>query len=587
MKVKPSKLRDALKHSRQVVRAYMDNVHEAIEESGGSWYTKRLSSDDEKRPLPLLPQAMNVYTRSIVAQAPTALITTKRPELKAAAADIQLAVQASLKNSNMTDILRSACRSALVGFAMAKTALEQKASVNPDTGEPEVGPGDPFTRLISMDDAAWDMTAKSWDEVEWIGHRFRASLDEIKANPAYKNTDKLTTGDGSREERASDLTTGGGRKEDAELYERVELWEIYLVRENKLVTIPGDTYGGADVVLREQDWGGPQPPAAPFGPFRILGFNFPTAQPLPNGPMTWFMGLHQIANKVFLKLARQAERQKTNPTIVNGGPSDIDRQKNLNDGDWGYLAPGQEVKETRSGGPDPVNAGFSVRATSEFIHYTNMDGLSGAGPQAPTATQEKLLEASSSQLINDMQSQMIDFARDVCHDHAYYVFNHPTRVLELLKRLDGFDIEIPKTFDPLEDRGDWLDYQFDIEPFSMRGQTPAALLQTLNNLLTTLIPLAPMLAQEGEAISGRGILEAFQKYTNSPDLASIIRPAEPPPQGEAPAGGMPGGGGGPSMASMGKPNGNYTRRSESTPQGADNALAEKMMSMPREGMAAG
>jgi hypothetical protein len=415
------------------------------------------------------------------------------------------------------------------------------------------------------------MSARNWDEVEFIGHRFRVPLEVLKQDSSYdkEQLEKLEKSRNEGRGRASDMTTGSNLDdEEAELLTRVDLWEIYTPADNMIYVLPADDH---DFLLKEpEEWTGPN---NPLGPYRFLGLIEAPDQILPVPPTAWWKDLHDLTNALWRKLGRQAERQKT-VGVVYGDESDAQNIKNSRDGEIAHVPGQSEMKETRLGGPDQVNFAFAIKNRGEFSYFSQSDTLGGMAPTSETLGQERLVNQSANRLADDMQDQMVKFARDVCHDHAYFTFYFDTREATLTKRLRGYDIGIPVQYDPWEDRGDFMDYQFDIEPYSMRSQTPQQHMETLMGTLQILMPLQQQLLMEGKMISASAIVEAVSKYANEPALTGIIQDVEPQQM-------QPGGEGGGQPAQTER---TYTRKnvSEKTRGGQDEAMMADLIGSNRQ-----
>ena len=526
MEITASRLRDSIKHSRQRMEFYLSERKKALKEFVGKHFSADGSED--KIPLPLLSVAVNVYVRSIVARAPRYLVTSDKPELRPAAADFQLVINQSVKHCDLEKILRNAALQAMFGFGVVKTGMEVTSTIMTDelTGtEEEVPIGQPFSAVVDPDDFVVDMTAHSWDEVEFIGHRFRIPLEQLRGLGVYEKEalDKLQPSDSRvREDRASDISTGGYTPSTAELMPRVALWEIYVPGTNEIYVLP-DVEG--EFLRPPEQWTGPK---NPLGPYRFLGLCSAPGQLLPVPPTAWWMDIHQSTNALWRKLIRQGERCKT---IGLANDKETARAAmDARDGEVIDKGPdGRPIEEVTFGQPDQLLALLGSKLRSEGSYFTQIDVVGGMAPTAETLGQDRLIHATASQLIDDMQDQMVAFAQAVGHDHAFFQFYYSTREAELTKRLKGYDIGLPVTWDPWAERGDFLDYQFEIEPFSMRGQTPSQQLQTVMQSVQAIIPLAQQLAAEGKMISVSALVDTIAKYTNSPDLPAIIRDIEPVP----------------------------------------------------------
>ena len=140
-----------------------------------------------------------------------------------------------------------------------------------------------------------------------------------------------------------------------------------------------------------------------------------------------------------------------------------------------------------------------------------------------------------------MQHRTVEFAQGVMHDLAYYLWTDPLIELPLVKRVAGTSIEIPVTFSAEDREGDFLDYNIQIEPFSMQDQSPGQRLQTITQVFSQFIaPFAPMMQAQGIQINFQGLLRTVAKYTNMTELDDLLTFYGPRPGGdEQPVGDPP------------------------------------------------
>jgi hypothetical protein len=585
VEITAEKLRLAIRHSRKKMETYLRERKAAVQQFVGKHFSDDGSQD--KIPIPMLAVAVNIYARAIVARAPRYLVTTDIPASRPRAADFQLVLNQSVTQARLEDTLRAAAKQALFAFALAKTGMAVTSTILTDelTGEQEEVPvGEPFTALVDPDDAVVDMTARTWDEVEFIGHRFRIPLEQLKTMGVYdsEQIEKLSTSADKRgsETRSSDISTGKSTPADAELMPRVDLWEIYVPGTNEIYVLPDDD--GTDFLKQPEQWTGPK---NPLGPYRFLGLVDAPGQLLPVPPTAWWMDLEQASNAIWRKLIRQGERCKT-IGIVTRDPEAAEKIRDASDGEVVPVAEGAKIDEATFGQPDQLLTMLGIKLRSEMSYVTQSDVIGGMAPTSETLGQDRLIHASASQLVDDMQDQMVKFAKDIGHDHAFFQFYHQTREINLVRKLRGYDIGIPVDWNPWSDKGDFLDYQFDIEPYSMRGQTPSQQMQNLMATVNAIMPFMPVLQAEGKTLSGSAFVESISRYTNQPDLTAIIRDIEPvpmpPPNMQQAAG----------PAKPPQTQRTYVRKnvSEKTRGGQDEAMAQTLMggAQPKEqGAAAG
>jgi hypothetical protein len=252
--------------------------------------------------------------------------------------------------------------------------------------------------------------------------------------------------------------------------------------------------------------------------------------------------LDSLSNKLFRKLGRQAERQKTLTAASGSNKKDGQRVKQGNDGDMIYVDNPDKIKDVKTGGIDPQNHAFFLSTKEMFTYLAgNLDLLGGLGPQSDTVGQDSLLTAGASQRIQRMQKRVYAWAKTICEALCFYLFNDPAIEIPIVKRAPGFDdIEVMSYFGPQDrNESDFIQYNINIEPHSMQHMTPEQKTQSLMTIMERVfIPLAPFMAQQGVGINFKEYADIMSDLTNLPELKSIIisqntqeqQPVGQPPQ---------------------------------------------------------
>jgi hypothetical protein len=93
---------------------------------------------------------------------------------------------------------------------------------------------------------------------------------------------------------------------NGDVSEFVDLVEVYLPKEQLIVTLPFGPGFGDDDVLRVVEYEGPE-----RGPFHMLGFAYVPDNVLPVPPASIWYYLQVMGNRIARKIGRQAERMKT------------------------------------------------------------------------------------------------------------------------------------------------------------------------------------------------------------------------------------------------------------------------------------
>ena len=514
---KLKRLRTAIEYSRRRLQPFREQRYETLRQYVGYHYSDDGAAD--RVPVNMLELAINIYTQQMAARSPKALVHTQFKPLKPLAANFELALNQLLSEIRFGDTIRLAVIDALVGVGIIKTGLERKASVEIDGFLHDVG--QPFADVISLDNWVHDTTATKLEKCQFMGDRYRLPLEMVKQSPAFSNTDNLKatikTSYNEQGDTKAESLSGGTQVDPDEYADHVELWDIWLPAENLLITIPAE---GEGKPLRVIEWDGPE-----NGPYHMLSFSPVPGNIMPLAPSALWMDLHDLANRMFRKLGRQAERQKTVLGIQSGAEDDGDRIIKTNDGEALRMDNPDRAREYRFGGIDQPSLAFLLQVKDLFAYLGgNLDSLGGLSPMADTLGQDQLLAQNASKRVADMQDRVIEFTKDVIKSLGFYLWNDPLIELPLTKRVPGFDsLSVPVTFGPDAKEGDFLDYNISIETYSMQHRSPQMKLQALTQVFGQfIVPFAPMLAEQGIGIKFESLLKTISKYANVEELNDIL-----------------------------------------------------------------
>lgn len=524
-----SRLRDAMRQSLQKLRPFRDMEMKLLKQYVGRHYGE--NGPSRNVPLNLLKMAADIYRRKLSARPPKVLVRTNSLELTADATELELATNQLLKEINIQATMQEAVFSALFSMGIVKVGITSEA-MSEAAGYFHDG-GQPYADPVLFSDWIHDTNARRFEELDWLGNRYRLPLDRVKECPLFDPAvrDKLQPTQKNSEmeifadpkSHPSDLT-GGDTMMDDEYTDHVELWDIYLPKENVMITLPCD---GSSQPLRVTDWDGPE-----RGPFHLLNLSPVPGNIIGKAPLLDLYDLHQLENKLINKLADQGERQKTVGMAAGAAASDgsADRIIEAADGQVVRCDDPNGVRELRFGGPDQQNMAFAIMVRDLYSYLGgNLNALGGLRQEGDTASQEKMLRASSSEMIQDMQDATYAFAKGVITDLAQYLYTDPFLEMPLVKPIGNTGLSVNITWTPEQREADFFEYNLSVEPYSMQPQSPQDLLQTMTALVSQMIlPMAPMMQQQGLNFNFEHFLQLVAKFSNMPELASLIE-----------AGGMP------------------------------------------------
>lgn len=574
-----SRLLEAVDYSRRRMQPFREQRLAAVRAYVGSNYGEMGAS--EKVPLNLMQMAVNIYRRQVAARAPQALIVPKDPRLAATADDFELALNWLIKEIDLEASIAQWVIDAMFSVGVMKVGISpgkqwEIEGYNHDAGVP-------FADVVDFDDFVFDMNAKRWDLCQYVGNRYTLPYEaamELKLFDEELTPTILTDYNEQGDERVSILQTGGAWNPQRGYIDLVELWDLWLPFDNLLVTVQCVDNSGiaSGKIVRVVDWDGPE-----IGPFHILSFGDVPGNIMPLPPAQAMLDLHEAANRVFRKIVRQADRQKTLTIVSNGAEEDARRIIDANDGDTIRADNPQATREARYGGPDAASIAFLLQLKDLFVYLGgNLDALGGLGRQANTVGQESLISRSANMLIADMQDRTTTAVRKVIESLSDYLWNDPTSAPKVLKRIGDTGLSIPIEFSQDLREGDLLDYMVEIAPYSMQSRTPTERMATLSQLMTNfVIPLAPQLQQRGIGIDMDQFMQIMAKYSNLPEMERILERI--PPEEMAMMQQAAGGGERPLQSPITTRTNVRENVSGATRQGADQESMRMLMSMAGQG----
>jgi hypothetical protein len=359
----------------------------------------------------------------------------------------------------------------------------------------------------------------------------------------HKPSSKYETTDGERLTRFSQ-----GDETDIDEFEpMVDLADIWVASENRIYTFPVSDrrhFCIKDKPLAWMDWDDRE-----HGPYHLLGFDDAPENVMPVSLAADLDPLDRLINNLLRKQARQAIRQKDVTLYMPEGADTAKRVQNAADGEMIQGNPAH-VQVLKQGGVDPGNQAFSVGALELFNNLSgNTDALMGSGPQAETATQEEIIAAAGNRRINQMQYRVIDGVRKLMKSLGLMLWNDEFKVMAgTIQVTEG--IEVDAVWRPGDREGNFLDYNFDVNPHSLVHRPPGARAAQLTQWVQgVLMPLMEPLMAQGGNIDMQALVNLYAELEGFEDLKEIITFANPVPMdkpgpttegaGKKPLGGPP------------------------------------------------
>jgi hypothetical protein len=514
-------LREMILRHREALLVYRNKRFRAIQLIVGKHYGQYGTRD--KQPVNLLELMKLIFEMHLVPSDPRVGVTAPNaPQLKPDAANFEVKLNQDILDIKLGDTLREAAGEAIVApLAIVKVGLED---IGTETLQGfTVHMSRPFVELVDFDDFVCDMGARRFRDVSYIGNKYRVPYDVARHDPNYDRRARemlrptgwaSTTHEGG-EESVREIGAGQRLHEDDELEPSVNLWDQWIPSTNQLITMEVD---GGPRPLRVLDWDGPD-----GGPYHRLWFERVPGNLMPLSVVATGRDLHELVNHLYVKVNRQAEREKSIGIVPSGAEPDAKKIMDASDGDVVSVSTGA-FNEQRFGGPDQATTIYAMQAREEFSRLMgNLDALGGLSPQSETLGQDELLHQSSAKRMAMMQGRMLGFTRGICEHLAWYIWTDDTRQEWLTRRVPGTNVDVQFEWSAETRKGDYLDYNFRIEPYSMQYRSPSQKLSALLGVFERVVaPYALQLEQQGIAINFEALLREIAKQADLPELNDIL-----------------------------------------------------------------
>jgi hypothetical protein len=496
---------------------------------GQHWKKKRWRLQD-RRPVPFMRTALDTYTQHLSSVRPQALVLTEELRLQSTADKLGIACNRLFDEIGFARSLRMFVKEALIGFPLMKISMSRVKTSRMHGWRHEAG--QPFADVVYTRDVVADFSASSPDRMGFIGNRYRVPLEWVKKNAGRnelyrkKDVDLLTP--------LTRLPRDSKRpiRHVEPIYDQVELIDLYFPFDNRFATIPAPEHHAGDMVLMTEEWYGPE-----GGPYVWPSFAETQDEVLPVPPAWDWIDGDLAVNELYGKLIAQAKSMKTVLGVQGNAVRDGERLVRAEDGDVYRLDHPQGSVPFRFPGPDQPVLSFAIHLRSLLSHVAgNLDLMAGMQAQSGTATQDQLLFAQGSRRLQDLQQLVTGTVEQVMRRLMWYLFYDPGIDMPLTRRVDNVTVRGRLRHEDL--RGDFLRYNFQIEPHSMRFKTPEERFGQLMGLMNQLVmPLAQLIQQQGNTIDINELLKIAADYTGLSELNRVIRRSDREiPQEQAGAG---------------------------------------------------
>jgi hypothetical protein len=453
----------------------------------------------ESQPMNLIDRFVNIVCPYLVSQNPRVLIDPKRGinASRSFARTLELALEHLFDEIELSAYtLRPAVLNSMFSMGITKTGIMADSQVEIFGYLHDVG--QPFCDSIDYDDYVGDFRARNKQEMEIEGNRFCVPMEYVRDSGLFKNYDNLSYVKEYNAEQTSPEEIAKKHmvpfEHRNELRKKVWLTDLWIPDEGIIVTIPPE--GQGNKIMRVVEYDGPED-----GPYDLLTYHHFPNSVIPIPPIYNVLNLNNIINRLVTKMNHQASREKKVMLYELSGAEDAETIRNTPDGFTAGVKNVDAFKEVEFGGVAETNFPFVQFLEQQYsIQGGNLYTIGGRESQAETLGQEQMLQANASKQLQDMVLQVHRFTRSITKKLAWYLWSDPYIQIPVIKELGEFKLKVEYTPDVRE--GDFFDYGFDIEPYSMSMMSPETRFQRLMQLVgQVVLPTAQIAATQGSMLN--------------------------------------------------------------------------------------
>lgn len=449
---------------------------------------------------------------------------------------LSLALSQHDKKINIKNAYRQCIVDAIFTLGIMKTGLAQSDNlylIDPNT---HVDPGMIYSAPVDFENFIPDPNSKEhmFADAAFLGDIVTYPRDLLMSSGLFKNdlierlprTSVVTHDRTSHELSMKSIT----EQENYDLEDSVSVAQIWVPAAKAVIYVPATDEVSFDDYLRVDDYYGPRE-----GPYTLLALTPPVpANPMPIPMVGVWYDLHVLANKMANKIIEQAIRQKDVVVYRPAAADDAVELRDAADGETVSVDDPDSVKVVSFGGQKNSNESHLQQLQMWFNYMAgNPDQLSGSQDNADTATQSKILAANSSVNLDDMKDLVYQFAADEARKRAWYIDSDPMMNIPLAHRNPQPAQFIPLSTGPFMTQpaimqeeqviltpelrnGDFLDFNFSIEPESMGRRDSTTRFAQAMDFAVKLLPAVTAAAQAmltmGLPFSAKAYLLRMAKY---------------------------------------------------------------------------
>ena len=524
---KRARLLSAIRSSRTALEPFRRVRRALIKDYVGSWYSE--GGAENKTLVNLINQTARIYTIALAANNPQVLVSTPALENIPFARRFEINLNKLIGDMSLETTFRAILLDAFFclgcGVVMMRDTDTRFHGLLESEEDVWLDPGEPWFNRVSLDDLILDMPAKELTKMRYCGHRYRADYEKVMSEPGYDKKVKDKLKPTSREHHDSVGTVRGmasdhGSAEDDDLKDMVWLMDIWIAENNSIVTMACDQELPP---LIEREWIGSQ-----SGPYKFLSLGDTPDNVIPTSPAINLKGMHDLQNRLHRRMEDDSDAHRVVNAYPPGGADDAERIRTASRNSWVKMGDPKSIQQVEVGGVDQRDMALATFLQTEYDRFAgNLQAMGGLGQQATTLGQEELIHGNVSRNVADMRMAVVSFASDCILDLGRLMWEDQTLEIKSSMEVANTGIQVRSDWTPDLRRGNFEDYEFKVEPYSMVFKTPEQKLQELFQVLREIAPLWPMFQASGATLDAQAIVDEIARLKNRPEFKRFISFAIP------------------------------------------------------------
>jgi hypothetical protein len=524
---KRGRLLKAIKQSNQAIEKHRRVRNLMVKHYAGSWYDTTTPQGAEKILVNLMNQTARIFLVALASNNPAVLVSTPVSENIPFSRRFEVNLNKLISDMALSETFRAILLDAFfcigVGVVMMRDTDTRFHGMLESEEDVWLDPGEPWLNRVSLDDLILDMPSRERNKMRFCGHRYRADFEKVMDEPGYnkKVKDKLhATSRESIDGTGSTRAIGIDPAEDDDLKDMIWLQDVWIAENKSIVTMACE---GDYEPLIEREWTGSQ-----AGPYKFLSLGDVPDRIIPAAPAINLFGMHLQQNRLHVRMESDSNAHRIMNVYAPAGAEDAEKMRTGKRNSWHRMNDPNSVKQVEVGGVDQRDMALAVFIQEEYDRFAgNLQAMGGLGPQASTLGQEELIHGELSKNVADMRMAVVNFANETILDLGRLMWNDEMLSLQTSMPVGNSGIEVDSSWMPGYRMGNFEDYQFRVEEYSMVFKTPEQKLQEMFQVFQQLAPLWPMFQASGAVLDCEAIVDEIARLKNRPEFKRFITFMDP------------------------------------------------------------